>query len=184
MIFHIYGILIFIFLFGFLYILNKKYGNNEKLDIVKNYENYLAILTYHMDKAFEIIYKEKIMAYSLEAMKLDENQFKTISKDFGYLVLKMIGPGLKKSFISIYGSEESFLFNVMEYFNTKFENDEIYKSSTFDIMNKDEGKNNISSTVRRGLNSNSGAGKDSTEFINQIQRLYNQWHNYVIVNKL
>jgi hypothetical protein len=93
-----------------------------------------------MDKAFEIIYKEKIMVYSLEAMKMNESQFITISKDFGYLVLKMIGPGLKKSFIDMYGSEEAFLFNIMEYFNTKFESDEIYKNSRDDLMGNSETK--------------------------------------------
>jgi hypothetical protein len=77
------------------------------------------------------------MVYSLEAMKINESQFKTVSKDFGYLVLKMIGPGLKKSFINMYGSEETFLFNVMEYFNTKFENDEIYKTTTDELMSGD-----------------------------------------------
>jgi hypothetical protein len=75
-------------------------------------------------------------------MKLDETQFKVISKDFGNLVLKMIGPGMKKTFVNMYGSEESFLFNIMEYFNTKFENDEIYKTTTDGFINN-ENKENI-----------------------------------------
>jgi hypothetical protein len=134
---HIYGILSFIFLFCLLYVFYRKIKNNENLDFIKFYEHYFIVLTIHMDKAFEIIYKEKIMVYSLEAMKINESQFKTVSKDFGYLVLKMIGPGLKKSFINMYGSEETFLFNVMEYFNTKFENDEIYKTTTDELMSGD-----------------------------------------------
>jgi len=134
---HVYGILIVLFLFLFLYILNNKFKNNERVEIIKNYESYLSILAYHEEKAFEIIYKEKVMIYSIEATKLNESQFKTVSKDFGILVLKMIGPELKNIFVKIYGSEETFLFNLMEYFNTKFENDEIYKNSTYDLINND-----------------------------------------------
>jgi len=136
-IFHVYGILGFIFLFCLLYIIYNKNKNLENVNFVKNYEHYATVLIYHMDKAFEIIYKEKIMAYSIEGMKVNETQFKAISKDFGHLVLKMIGPGLEQSFKNMYGSEEAFLFNIMEYFNTKFENDEIYKNSTDELMNGD-----------------------------------------------
>jgi hypothetical protein len=134
---HVYIIVGFVFLFLSLYIAYKKIQNESNAYFVKNYENYHIVLSLHMDKAFEIIYKEKIMAYSMEAMKINNSQYQAISKDFGYLVLKMIGPGLTKSFIGMYGSEETFLFNIMEYFNNKFENDEIYKSTTDDLMNGD-----------------------------------------------
>lgn len=135
MMIHVYGVLSFVFLFCLLFVIYNKIKNSENVDFIRYYEHYFVVLTIHMDKAFEIIYKEKIMAYSLEAMKINDSQYRTISKDFGYLVLKMIGPGLKKSFMNMYGSEEAFLFNIMEYFNTKFENDEIYKSQTDGLWN-------------------------------------------------
>jgi len=111
-----------------------KLKTTEKLNCIKHYDHYMAMLNYHMEKAFDIIYKEKVLAYSLEAMKINENQFKIISRDFGTLVLKMIGPSLTDSFVSMYGNEETLLFNIMEYFNTRFENDEIYKTSSSSIL--------------------------------------------------
>ena len=84
---HVYGILGFIFLFCLLYVFYNKIKNNQYLDFIKYYEHYFIVLTLHMDKAFEIIYKEKIMAFSMEAMKINDNQYRTISKDFGVWIL-------------------------------------------------------------------------------------------------
>ena len=36
---------------------------------------------------------------------------------------------LKDEFIELYGNEETLMFNVVEYFNTKFETDEIREKS-------------------------------------------------------
>lgn len=138
---HLYILLFFIFLGSVTFLYYNKTRRDEELEFIKHYEHYMAILVYHMEKAFEIIYKEKIMVYSLEAMKINDFQFKSISKDFGVLVLKMIGPGLKKSFINMYGSEETLLFNIMEYFNTRFESDEIYKTTTDNMVSSDEKDN-------------------------------------------
>lgn len=127
---------------SFLILYYMKLKIDEKLNCIKNYDHFLAILNYHMEKAFDIIYKEKVLAYSLEAMKINENQFRTISRDFGVLVLKMIGPSLTNSFVSMYGNEETLLFNIMEYFNTRFENDEIYKTSSSMLLSSSDSAQN------------------------------------------
>ena len=51
----------------------------------------LLFLEYHMKKAYDIVFKDKIMIYSLEGMKLDDFQFKVIAKDFAKLILKILG---------------------------------------------------------------------------------------------
>ncbi len=98
----------------------------------------MAVFIYHMERAYEIIYKEKILIYSLEGMRLSESEFQAASKDFATLVLKMIGPNVKESLADLYGDEETLLFNIMEYFSSKFENDEVYKSSLDNIINKEQ----------------------------------------------
>lgn len=115
-----------------------KLRQTELLGCVTNFESYMAIFIYHMERAYEIIYKEKILIYSLEGMKLSENEFQVASKDFANLVLKMIGPNVKDSLISLYGDEDTLFFNMFEFFSSKFEKDEVYKASLDNIMNKDQ----------------------------------------------
>ena len=104
------------------HIINRRKIN---LEIMKIFSDYMGILDYHLDKAFNIIYKEKIFIYSVEATKPSEEQYSAISRDFVALLIKILGPNLKNEFVKIYGNEETFLFNVLEYFSSKYESDEI-----------------------------------------------------------
>jgi len=101
---------------------------------VKNFDLYITVLEYHMKKAYDIIYKDKILIYSLEATKIDDSEFNIASKEFALLVLKMIGPNLKDEFVDLYGDEETLIFNLIEYFNTNFENDEIREKAKQNIF--------------------------------------------------
>jgi hypothetical protein len=116
---------------------NKRFLEEKSLKSVINFKDYITILNYHMDKAYALIYKDKIFIYSTEAIKLTDKQFAEISKEFANLTLKMIGPSLKKEFLSIYGTEETLLFSIVEYFNSRYEEDEIQKAAADKIMNKD-----------------------------------------------
>jgi hypothetical protein len=111
-----------------------KIENKKRLDNMLNFTVIMSILDFHVKKAFEIIYKEKILIYSMEATKPSQAEFETISKDFARLVMKLLGPNFLESLVSLYGNEETLLFNLMEMFNTFFENDEIYKSTSNQIM--------------------------------------------------
>lgn len=111
-----------------------KFDHKKRLDNMLNFTVIMAILDFHVKKAFEIIYKEKILIYSMEATKPNQSEFETISKDFARLVMKMLGPNFLESLVSLYGNEETLLFNLMEIFNTFFENDEVYKSASNQIM--------------------------------------------------
>lgn len=112
----------------------------DLLNSVTNFTFYVALLSYHMDRAYEIIYKEKIMIYSIEGLKLDGKQFEEASRAFVILVMKMIGQNVKDSLMTLYGNEETVIFNLLEYFNNKFEHDEIYKASMDNIMSEDLNK--------------------------------------------
>jgi hypothetical protein len=99
--------------------------NKLKNERFKNFTGYMGILNFHLDKAFNIIYKEKVFIYSIEATKPSETQYSAISRDFTTLVLRMLGPNLKKEFIEIYGDEDTLYFNILEYFSSRYESDEI-----------------------------------------------------------
>jgi len=109
-------------------------NRNRVINKIEKFESYVAILEYHMKKAYDIIYKDKILIYSLEAVKINDIEFNVVSKDFAVLVMKLIGDNLKEEFIELYGSEETFIFNLIEYFNSRFENDEIREKARENIM--------------------------------------------------
>jgi hypothetical protein len=106
--------------------------------IIGSYDLYMKILTTNMDKAFNIIYKDRILIFSLESTTPDAKEINRIAKDHIKLVLKLIGPSLHNEFILLFGDEETFLFNISEYFNERFDEDEIRSVSQDNLLN-DEG---------------------------------------------
>jgi hypothetical protein len=107
---------------------------------IKNFEQYATVLEYYMQKAYEIIYKDRILIYSLEAVRVTDIEFNIISKDFALLVFKLMGSNLKNEYVNLYGSEETLIFNLMEYFNRKFDDDEIRKKAEDNLI---EGEKNL-----------------------------------------
>jgi len=104
---------------------------------IKDFTSYLTILEYHTSKAYELIYKDRILVYSLDATRIPDNDFNTITHDFVKLVIKFIGPSLYSSFCDLYGSEETFIFNLAEYFNHKYEDDAIRKQTMDEMSSED-----------------------------------------------
>jgi len=130
--------IILIILFLYLFFPYKKKDVKVNLDLIKNFEIYIVVLEYHMKKAYDIIFKDQIMIYSIEAMKLDNKQYIEASRKFAKLVLKLIGPTLQKEFEYLYGNQETLLFNITEYFNTRFEDDEVRRCAQQKVMNNEE----------------------------------------------
>jgi len=123
-------IILIVVLFGLLFITkknnnNSKHNNKDMPNKILNFKSYASVLLYFLDKSYDIIYKDKILVYSIEGMKIDNDDFGGITKQFSILVLKMLGPNLKEEFTSLFGDEETLIFNIIEYFNTRFEDDEI-----------------------------------------------------------
>ena len=126
-----------IFCITLLFIFRWIYYDIKRSRMVKNFTDYRATLEYNMERAFDLIYKDRILVYSLEALKVDEEDIDVISKEYVQLVQKLIGPTLQKEFIFMYGDIETFTFNLLEYFNLRYENDEIRKDSMDDLMTDD-----------------------------------------------
>lgn len=105
--------------------------------LIGNFEAYTAVLQFHMEKAYEIIHKDKMLIYSIEATKVKDSEFNAYSKDFVRLVEKMLGPRLCQEFIFLYGNYETFVFNLVEYFNTTYEGDAIRQTSVENMMEGD-----------------------------------------------
>jgi len=118
------------FFFGTKLILN--YKRNQR--IITNFADYTSVLQYYMEKAYDMIHKDRILVYSIEATRVPEEQINVVSRDFITLVEKMIGPRLRKEFIFLYGNYETFVFVLAEYFSTNYENDAIRRDSVGEMM--------------------------------------------------
>jgi len=122
---------------GVLYILKRSYDDLKRERIVKNFVAYSTVLDYHLERAYELVHKDKILIYSLEATTLPDKEFNEYSKVFLRLAQKIMGPSLLKEFEFFYGDYDTLVFNMVEYFNTKYENDEIRKNSMSNLMEEE-----------------------------------------------
>ena len=128
----------FIFFCGFIVFLGIKVHQSHLItNRIKHFSDYLAVLEYHSSKAYDIIHKDRVLVYSLEAMRIPDEEFVAISHDFVNLVIKLIGPKLYQEFCSLYGNQEAFVFNLVEYFNTRYEEDEVRKQSLDDLSSEE-----------------------------------------------
>jgi len=133
------SISVVIFLFILSYRLVSTFLENKKAyQVISNFESYNAALQFLMKKAYDITYKDKLLVYSMEATRIDDKQFGVVSKDFANLTLKIMGPRLRKEFVYMFGDDQTLFFNLVDYFNTTYENDEIRKAQQEKLMNPEE----------------------------------------------
>ena len=129
---YIVGVII---IFSFI---NKIFKSIKKFKYVQNFTLYQKVLIYHMDRAYAIIYKDRLLIWSVEATKVSEPDFAKITKDYVELVIKMLGPMLYKEMMYLYGNDDTLLFTVVEYFNDKYENDEIRDASIENLQQEED----------------------------------------------
>ena len=113
------------------------YKDKRKERLILNFADYTAVLSFYMEKAYDIIHKDKILIYSLEATKLPDKDFNIYSKEFIRLVFKLLGPVLTSEFLKFFGDYDTFTFYLAEFFNSKYESDEIRKASMENLMQSD-----------------------------------------------
>lgn len=115
----------------------KYYKYKRMRRLILKFTDYTAVLMFFMEKAYDIIHKDKILIYSLEATKLPDKEFGVYSKEFVRLVVKLAGTRLTSEFLYLFGDEDAFTFFVVEYFNSRYEGDEIRKASIENLMQSD-----------------------------------------------
>lgn len=105
---------------------------------IKLFTEYITVLDYHMEKAYGMIYKDRVLVYSLEATRPTEEEINEMAHEFVILVQKLLGTNLQKEIIFLYGDTDSFTFNMIEYFNTKFEDDQIRQDAMDNLTSGEE----------------------------------------------
>ena len=113
-----------------LIIIYLKILRDKKLErYIDSFEKYIIPLDFFMNKSYEMIYKDRILAFSLDGYKVDDKDFELISKEFCKLTIKLMGGSFYKEFTNFFGNEESLFLYMNEYFNSKYEDDEIRRTS-------------------------------------------------------
>lgn len=113
------------------------YMSSRRKYFIINFSEYMTVLNYHMEKAYDLIHKDRILVYSMEASRLEEVEFNRASQDFVTLLIKLLGPMLYKEFVFLFGDVDTFTFNLIEYFNTRYEDDEIRKASVENLTEEE-----------------------------------------------
>jgi hypothetical protein len=124
--------------FSALVITSRILTSKRRARCMEKFSDYQGILEYFMEKAFQIVYKDRVMTYSLEATRPRESEIDAISTDFIRLTQKFLGPMIQSELIFMYGGEEAFAANLLDYFNTHYEEDEIRKSALARMQEAEE----------------------------------------------
>lgn len=93
----------------------------------RDFETLRVVLDYHCQQAYRSIYKSRIMVYSVNATKLVGKELDEIKREYCDLTLKLLGPKLTRDLREVYG--DSLLFNILLYFEEKYDEDEIYSAT-------------------------------------------------------
>jgi hypothetical protein len=110
----------------------------ENKKLIEKFDHIHAILTFHMEGSYETIHKDNILIYSLDGVKPDEKEIDKLSHEFVKLTLRLAGPNMIQLFTDLYGDEETLFFVMIDYFNRRFESDEIRSSALENIQNSEE----------------------------------------------
>ncbi len=133
-----YIYIIFLLIVMCLLLMTRHLSYQKRQSYVVNFDFYIKVLEYNLEKAFDLIYKDRILVFSMSATSPKEEDFKKYTTDFSTLVLKLLGPTLVKEFTFLYGDIDTLIFTIVEYFNARSETDEIKQASLDQLMEQDE----------------------------------------------
>ena len=109
----------------------------RNVDYVNNFINYISLFEYYAERSFNITYKDRVIVFSVEGTRPNEGEIDAIIKDFQRLMLKLMGPKLVDELTKYYGDDITLYRNMVEYFNSRYEDDEIREASMEKMISKD-----------------------------------------------
>ena len=95
-----------------------------------NDKNYIEILELFLNKSYDMIYKDQILAYTSQGYVAQDDDLETIKKNFIKLSIDLMGPTNYSMLVNFFGSQESLIENILIFFNERFDDDEVTKLVT------------------------------------------------------
>ncbi len=139
----VYGIVGFVLLVGIFFskkiftLIQNIYKDYRRTTMIKNFADYHGVMDFYLENGYDLIHKDRILIYSLEATTLPDEEFNKVSKEFVRLVEKAMGPRILKELIHFYGDHDTLTFAMIEYFHSKYEVDEIRKTAIENLQDQE-----------------------------------------------
>jgi len=93
--------------------------------MITKYKEYISILQYFMEKAFEQVWKEQIFPYSVDGISPPQQELETAERNFIKLTFELIGTKIKDVLCTFFGSERNLIENLHIFFESKTDSDQI-----------------------------------------------------------
>ena len=120
-----YFVLVYLFIYTAFKRVMNYFDQKENKKLIENFDHIHAILTFHMEGSYETIHKDNILVYSLDGVKPSEDDITKISHEFVKLTMRLAGANMMDTFIRLYNDEDTLFFVMLDFFNRRFEDDEI-----------------------------------------------------------
>jgi len=131
------SLIIFSCLILILYFYLKYLEYSKEKFYIENYTNYIKILDYVCHVSYDNIYKNKILVYSIEAVRLTEKELEDINKEFIKQCLYLLGPKLVTQLTNLFGNRETLYMHISSFFYSQYENDEVRDFSTKNLLDNE-----------------------------------------------
>lgn len=92
---------------------------------VKYNKMYLQIFYDFCDLTYDTIYKDQIMSFSTSGVRMSGATLETSKRNFVKLCYELMGPGQVQILINFYGDEDTLTKNLITWFTSKLDEDEI-----------------------------------------------------------
>jgi len=98
----------------------------EYIHVNKN-KSYLDLSKYFCEMSYDMIYKDKLLAYSSNGHKVSGDELESIQRDFIKLTIDLMGDTNLNYLIKFYGGLVNLNENMILWFRSKNDNDEIFE---------------------------------------------------------
>jgi hypothetical protein len=92
---------------------------------VKYNKTYLQILYDFCNLTYDTIYKDQILPFSTNGFQMSGSTLETSKRNFVKLCYELMGPNQVQTLLNFYGDEETLTKNLITWFTSKLDEDEI-----------------------------------------------------------
>ena len=121
----IFFLISLLFLIGFVFLIDKRI---KQYVLLNKYKSVLELFDYFLSLAYDVIYNDQALAFTSEGhVKIPNDEFETMERNFINLTVQIMGPANEKMFISFYGNRIMMIKNMILFIREKINNSEIAK---------------------------------------------------------
>jgi hypothetical protein len=106
---------------------------------MNKYKIYSELLTFFLDRSYDIVYKDQIIAYSSQGLKPGGDELETIKRNFVKLTFELAGENVIDSLTKFYKTRTALINNMLIYFSTRLDSDELVDLVSQHKTKKEEG---------------------------------------------